>query len=158
MIQTESPNRIGIVTTDNHITIGYTGITGIRTDMSWVPSDVIELWWDGESGTIEYNDGKPLVGITSLPSIYNQAKLDWQYEYDRCKEYGSSSHRYYRLLRLQRDSLLKQSDWTQFNDSPLTDAKKDEWKTYRQALRDIPVNQPTPTSGLENITWPTEPS
>ena len=158
MIQTQSPNRIGIVTTDNHITIGYTGISGIRTDMSWVPSDVIEVWWDGESGTIEYNDGKPLVGITSLPSIYNQAKLDWQYEYDRCMAYGSSSHRYYRLLRLQRDSLLRQSDWTQFNDSPLTDAKKDEWKTYRQALRDIPVSQPTPTSGLENITWPTEPS
>ena len=158
MIQTASPNRIGIVTTDNHITIGYTGITGIRTDMSWVPSDVIEVWWDGESRTIEYNDGKPLVGITSLPSIYNQAKLDWQYEWDRCKEYGSSSHKYYRFLRETRNNLLKQSDWTQLNDSPLSDAKKDEWKTYRQALRDIPVTQPTPNNGLENITWPTEPS
>ena len=43
-------------------------------------------------------------------------------------------------------------------DSPLSDAKKEEWKTYRQALRDIPVTQPTPNSALENISWPTEPS
>ena len=50
------------------------------------------------------------------------------------------------------------SDWTQFNDSPLTDAKKDEWKTYRQALRDITSSQPTPNIELSNITWPTEPS
>jgi hypothetical protein len=25
-------------------------------------------------------------------------------------------------------------------DSPLTTAKKNEWKTYRQALRDLPAN------------------
>ena len=158
MIQTASPNRIGIVTTDNHITIGYTGITGIRTDMSWVPSDVIEVWWDGESGTIEYNDGKPMVGITSLPSIYNQAKIDWQYVWDKFPENATSEKRCYKLLRSLRDQKLRMSDWTQFNDSPLTDAKKDEWKTYRQALRDITSSQPTPNIKLSNITWPTEPS
>ena len=158
MIGKITPDRIGIVTTDNAVTIGSTGIVGVTSIQKWIPSDVLEVWWDGKNGTIEYNDGKPMVGITSLPSIYNQAKLDWQYEWDRCKAYGSSSHRYYRLLREVRNDLLKQSDWTQFSDSPLTDAKKDEWKTYRQALRDIPINQPTPTSGLENITWPTKPS
>ena len=158
MIQTASPNRIGIVTTDNHITIGYTGITGIRTDMSWVPSDVIEVWWDGESGTIEYNDGKPMVGITSLPSIYNQAKIDWQYVWDKFPENATSEKRCYKLLRSLRDQKLRMSDWTQFNDSPLTDAKKEEWKTYRQALRDITSSQPTPNIELSNITWPTEPS
>ena len=158
MIQTASPNRIGIVTTDNHIKIGYTGITGIRTDKSWVPSDVIEVWWDGESGTIEYNDGKPMVGITSLPSIYNQAKIDWQYVWDKFPENATSEKRCYKLLRSLRDQKLRMSDWTQFNDSPFTDAKKDEWKTYRQALRDITSSQPTPNIKLSNITWPTEPS
>ena len=158
MIQTQSPNRIGIVTTDNHITIGYTGITGIRTDMSWVPSDVIEVWWDGESGTIEYNDGKAGIAITSLPSVYNQAKIDWQYVWNKFPENATSEKRCYRLLRSIRDQKLRRSDWTQFNDSPLTDAKKDEWKTYRQALRDITSSQPTPNIELSNITWPTEPS
>ena len=41
-------------------------------------------------------------------------------------------------MRMFRDSLLAQSDWTQLPDSPLTDAKKTEWATYRQALRDFP--------------------
>jgi hypothetical protein len=43
-------------------------------------------------------------------------------------------------LRKHRNRLLAQSDWTQTTDSPLTDAKKQEWATYRQALRDHPAN------------------
>ena len=41
-------------------------------------------------------------------------------------------------MRDQRNSLLAQSDWTQIADSPLSDSKKQEWATYRQALRDFP--------------------
>jgi len=57
-------------------------------------------------------------------------------------------------LRSQRDNLLGQCDWTQSPDSPLTDAKKAEWATYRQALRDLPSNTTDPA----NPTWPTKPS
>lgn len=42
-----------------------------------------------------------------------------------------------KLAREQRDRLLAASDWTQASDSPLNSAKKAEWATYRQALRDI---------------------
>ena len=41
-------------------------------------------------------------------------------------------------MRDERNSLLAQSDWTQSADSPLSDSKKTEWATYRQALRDFP--------------------
>lgn len=41
-------------------------------------------------------------------------------------------------VRVQRDFLLMQCDWTQLDDAPITNAKKLEWATYRQALRDIP--------------------
>tara|TARA_A100000164_G_C21813595_1_gene726761 strand:- start:874 stop:1074 length:201 start_codon:yes stop_codon:yes gene_type:complete len=41
------------------------------------------------------------------------------------------------LLRANRDAKLMNSDWTQLVDAPLTDSKKAEWVTYRQALRDI---------------------
>lgn len=58
------------------------------------------------------------------------------------------------FFRQKRDNLLSQSDWTQFNDSPLTDTKKQEWATYRQALRDLPAN----TTDPRNPTWPTKPS
>lgn len=56
-------------------------------------------------------------------------------------------------LRGDRDVLLIKSDWTQFNDSPLTDVKKQEWASFRQALRDLPAN----TTDPRNITWPTKP-
>jgi hypothetical protein len=42
------------------------------------------------------------------------------------------------ILRNKRNELLKESDWTQVNDCPLSDSKKQEWATYRQELRDLP--------------------
>lgn len=41
------------------------------------------------------------------------------------------------VIRQTRTYLLQQCDWTQLPDSPLTEAKRTEWATYRQALRDI---------------------
>jgi len=55
--------------------------------------------------------------------------------------------------RSKRDALLAKSDWTVLPDSPLTTAKKTEWKTYRQALRDISLQEGFPNT----ITWPTMP-
>ena len=55
--------------------------------------------------------------------------------------------------RSKRNALLNQTDWTIMPDSPLSDSKKTEWKTYRQALRDVPAQSGFPN----NITWPTEP-
>ena len=40
----------------------------------------------------------------------------------------------------KRNGKLRACDWTQIPDSPLTEEKKAEWATYRQALRDIPNN------------------
>ena len=41
------------------------------------------------------------------------------------------------LIRAIRSPMLQESDWTQLPDSPLTETKRAEWATYRQALRDI---------------------
>lgn len=43
-------------------------------------------------------------------------------------------------LRKIRNGLLKECDWTQFADSPLTQEQKQAWATYRQQLRDLPAN------------------
>ena len=56
----------------------------------------------------------------------------------------------------KRNALLAESDWTQFVDSPLTDKKKAEWATYRQALRDLPQEYPNAISN-DDIIWPTKP-
>ena len=39
-------------------------------------------------------------------------------------------------MRLHRDRLLKESDWTQVADAPVD---QQAWATYRQALRDFPA-------------------
>jgi len=55
-------------------------------------------------------------------------------------------------VRRTRDQKLKDSDYTQLGDAPVSDADKLNWATYRQALRDI-TNQSSPDS----IQWPQEP-
>tara|TARA_B100001057_G_scaffold473414_1_gene537854 strand:- start:94 stop:375 length:282 start_codon:yes stop_codon:yes gene_type:complete len=52
-------------------------------------------------------------------------------------------------IRGSRNAKLSQTDWRAGSDVTLSDA----WKTYRQALRDVPTQ-----SDPDNITWPTEPS
>lgn len=57
------------------------------------------------------------------------------------------------ILREARNKKLLECDWTQFPNSPLSETKKQEWDTYRQALRDLPAN----TTDPENPVWPTPP-
>ena len=67
-------------------------------------------------------------------------------------------------IRNIRSGLLSQSDWTQVSDSPLTDSKKAEWRTYRQQLRDFPgtvdLSQIQYDENLRvvlNVSWPEKP-
>lgn len=53
-------------------------------------------------------------------------------------------------VRSQRNRLLTESDWTQVADAPVDKAA---WATYRQALRDVPLQTGFPW----DITWPTQP-
>jgi hypothetical protein len=55
-------------------------------------------------------------------------------------------------IREQRNQLLSECDWTQFQDSPITGSKLTEWQTYRQELRNI-----TTQENPYNIVWPTKP-
>ena len=61
------------------------------------------------------------------------------------------------LVRQRRNIMLTACDWTVGVDSPLSDSKKAEWQTYRQALRDVPVNQADVTD-LFDVVWPTPPA
>lgn len=57
-----------------------------------------------------------------------------------------------RRAREKRDELLLKSDCVMLPDYPSTN--KTAWKTYRQALRDVPQQATFPS----NITWPTPPA
>ena len=64
-----------------------------------------------------------------------------------------------RLLRVERDRLLALTDWRASSDLTLSD----DWKTYRQSLRDLPASASPKldTDGnldLTSVTFPTKPS
>ena len=54
-------------------------------------------------------------------------------------------------VRIERDKFLKMSDWTQSRDITLSNDA--DWKTYRQALRDITDS----ATSLDDVTWPEKP-
>tara|TARA_B100001778_G_scaffold237336_1_gene197961 strand:+ start:536 stop:895 length:360 start_codon:yes stop_codon:yes gene_type:complete len=64
-----------------------------------------------------------------------------------------------RLLRIERDKKIAQTDWRVLSDQ----TPSDDWINYRQALRDLPASAtPKLDSNYEldfsSFTWPTEPS
>jgi hypothetical protein len=68
-------------------------------------------------------------------------------------------------LRSLRNTELFNCDWTQANDSPLTDAKKAEWATYREALRNFPntvdlsdIEYDEDLRVIKNVPWPAKPT
>ena len=68
-----------------------------------------------------------------------------------------------RLLRAERDRLLTACDWVVTMHKELGTNIPDAWKTYRQALRDLPASASPSLDAngkldLTSVTWPTEPS
>ena len=57
--------------------------------------------------------------------------------------------------RTERNKLLETSDWTQMNDSPLTNEAKTAWATYRQELRGLTDVDAWPN--LAEDDWPVAP-
>lgn len=60
-------------------------------------------------------------------------------------------------IRSKRSILLLRTDWTQVSDNTLTDAQREEARTYRTALRNITSSLSNPEN-VEDVTWPTPPS
>ena len=53
-------------------------------------------------------------------------------------------------VREKRNNLLTESDWTQLQDSSLSESDKEKWALYRKELRDITDQEGFPF----DITWP----
>ena len=64
-----------------------------------------------------------------------------------------------RLLRIERDKKIAQTDWRVLPDQ----TPSDDWINYRQALRDLPASASPKLDkdgelDFSSFTWPTEPS
>ena len=99
-------------------------------------------------------NGSDYTGLTWLDSEQQPTKTEIV---DKIAELDAAEPM--RLLRIERDTRISKTDWRASSDLTLTDA----WKTYRQALRDIPARASPKLDSNYNLdfssfTWPTEPS
>ena len=65
-----------------------------------------------------------------------------------------------RLLRLERDRKLQETDWVTLKAFETKVEVSNVWQTYRQSLRDLPSTaspELDENGQLSNVTWPTKP-
>jgi hypothetical protein len=61
------------------------------------------------------------------------------------------------IIRKERNDMLAATDWTQMPDLVLHNNEKEEWATYRQALRDILANTDS-FFDKDRLFWPSPPA
>ena len=57
------------------------------------------------------------------------------------------------FVRSRRNGMLSSCDWTQLGDATLGDHTAEEWRTYRQVLKDIPQDY----TRVSEVVWPNDP-
>jgi hypothetical protein len=91
-------------------------------------------WADSERPLLVFVDGKPAPTCEEV-----QAK---RHELENAERW--------RLLREERDQLLKKTDYLMSPDYPHTEEQRKAWAAYRQALRDLPSATTDPAA----VVWP----
>tara|TARA_Y100000114_G_C11755518_1_gene326646 strand:- start:1503 stop:1892 length:390 start_codon:yes stop_codon:yes gene_type:complete len=120
----------------------YNKSTGkIRKNIYAASEDTIENYFNSSTEAVISGDFDPenYKIVNETPVLLEPEAIDYSY-----------------LNKIGRNAALVESDWTQVPDSPLSDSKKAEWATYRQALRDITTHSNWPD--LEDADWPTQPT
>ena len=92
--------------------------------------------------------------LKSLSGKYTQEQYDDEYSKQITLET-------FRELRQERKLRLTSTDFLMTEDYPFPSPEiRQAWKTYRQALRNLPVTSPASydENGLLVVTWPTPPN
>ena len=93
-------------------------------------------------------------------AIESQKESDWGTTWEAVVEKRDAliAEQPMKLLRVERNQKLADTDWMGNSDVTMSTA----WKTYRQALRDLPASaDPKLKGGMldeSSVTWPTKPS
>ena len=93
---------------------------------------------------------RPLYNATSNGNVEFTEEEYAEYEANLPNVEASYQEHLRKTTRAERDLKLAATDWRAGSDLTMSD----EWKAYRQALRDVPAQEGFP----DNITWPSEPS
>jgi hypothetical protein len=92
-----------------------------------------ELYADVQQWIDEGNELSPFDGYPDIPPEPEEQK---------------------RLIRAERDGLLRETDYAVMPDYPISDSDLKAVKEYRQALRDVPQQSGFPDS----VEWPAKPT
>lgn len=60
-------------------------------------------------------------------------------------------------IRIKRDLMLEESDWTQLQDVAISAEKLEQWKEYRLKLRELPETFKD-AANIEDVTFPETPT
>jgi len=103
----------------------------------------------------ELPEGFSVVEITDIEfdQIINQRTHYFDITDNTVKIINKSEEDIWFEIRNKRNTLLRESDWTQMNDSPLNTEKKNEWLNYRNNLRNLPQTFINP----DEVIWPDVP-
>lgn len=103
-----------------------------RTDSStFTPEELTAAGYTGPYTLPEYDSKTETFDWTGTEFVvrpYNTQELEEQWN----------------KIRAKRDKLLKDSDWTQIEDYEFDLPNIEDWKSYRQALRDLPEVETNP--------------
>lgn len=125
-----------------HLIRKVDGTTELRTEENLAEGEVCEKEFDGtkkehctilQDGNCEYT-----IEVDSVWDAENRPEPS-----DEVKMAA---------IRQERNRLLAECDWTVLVDSPLTTTQQNNYKTYRQALRDLPE-----TVDVDAPEYPTKP-
>ncbi len=113
---------------------------------------IAALETDGASPGAEWADAGAWVGFTERPALgwapfLEDGAVTWQ---DMRSDPGDIAAQL-SVVRRKRDQLLQGCDWVTTRALELAQPVPEEWLTYRQALRDITLQNPFSPS------WPTPP-
>ena len=147
-------------------TIVYTTNVGISSTYkikNYSITDAAMAIGAGTTHTLFVWDGVDYDGMTWLTSSSNGG-IDKPTESElNAKVLEMNKSDALKLLRVERNQKLVDTDWVVLRSNETGVAVSNSWKTYRQALRDLPETQSpnlTNTGYLDytSFTWPTKPS
>ena len=101
--------------------------------------------------------GKDSYNNAILVKGYDQIGVSWEEIQAKINEINDAEPM--RLLRIERDRLLSETDWVSTRSVDSGTPVSQEWVAYREALRDLPATaDPKLENGaLTNVTWPEKP-
>lgn len=118
-----------------------------RTDSkTFTEEELLDAGYSPVENPPEYNNLLEVLEWNSFTGWYVREKTE--------VELSNEAEIQWKLVREKRNQMLQESDWTQMLDvvAYASFDFKDEWRNYRQALRDITI-QDDPF----NIIWPEKP-